>query len=43
MKLGIGLVYAAWYAFVLVMCIKFSPWFVFLLILTPQYRDNDQD
>jgi len=33
MKLGIGLIYVAWYAFVFSMCYFFSPWFVLLIML----------
>ena len=35
----IGLAYLAWYAFVFAMCYCFSPWFAFLLILTPTHKD----
>lgn len=39
MKLGIGLVYVAWYTFVFAMCYFFSPWFALLILLTPQYSE----
>ncbi len=38
MKLGIGIVYVAWYLFVFAMCYFFSPWFVFLILLQPMFK-----
>lgn len=40
MSIGTGLIYVAWYAFVFAMCYFFSPWFVLLILLTPEYEDK---
>ncbi|CCY19990.1 unknown [Eubacterium sp. CAG:786] len=36
MNLGIGILYVGWFAFVFAMCYFISPWFAFLLIITPK-------
>ena len=43
MKLGIGIVYLAWFALVFAMCYFFSPWFILLVLLTPRYSDQDKN
>lgn len=36
---AISVVYIAWYAFVFAMCYFLSPWFAFLIFLTPRYEE----
>lgn len=43
MKIGIGLVYLAWFAFLFAMCYFFSPWFILLIVFTPRYSDSNQE
>ncbi len=37
--IGLALIYIAWYLFVFAMCYIFSPWFAFLLIITPRFKE----
>lgn len=39
--IGVGIVFLSWWAFVFAMCYFFSPWFAFLLLITPKYKDGE--
>lgn len=40
--IGFALIYITWYLFVLAMCVTFSPWFVFLLLITPRFKGSHE-
>lgn len=41
--IGVAFIYIAWYLFVFAMCYFFSPWFTFLVLLTPKYVEDSKD
>lgn len=40
--IGIAIIYVAWFVFVFAMCYVFSPWFAFLLVVTPDVKQPNE-